>query len=63
MYWQRGLLLLGSEFDDVRVSNRCTAEINDAAVSAFCYRQEADIDHFVPERSFETAFRLPYYWS
>lgn len=33
MYWQRGRLLLGSEFDDVRVSNRRTAEINDAAVN------------------------------
>lgn len=33
MYLQRGRLLLGSEFDDVRVSNRCTTEINDAAVN------------------------------
>lgn len=33
MYWQRGRLLLGSKFDDVRVSNRCPAEINDAAVN------------------------------
>lgn len=26
-------LLLGREFDDVRASNRCTAEIDDAAVN------------------------------
>lgn len=29
----KGALLLSCEFDDVRVSYRCTAEINDAAVN------------------------------
>ena len=33
MYWQRGRLLLGREFDDVRASNRCTAEVNDAVMN------------------------------
>lgn len=33
MHWQKGLLLSSSEFDDVRVSNRCSAEINDATLN------------------------------
>lgn len=59
MYWQRGRLLLGSEFDDVRVSNRYTAEINDAAVNvgkgSGC---DSPLSEFIAEKQ-PVEFRFP----